>query len=74
MGWTLVSSAHGKGYATEALRAALAWVKRTCRGENRLHHLAGKPGFAGAGEKVGFSESRRSEYHQSPIVVMHCPL
>lgn len=31
MGWTLVSSAHGKGYATEALRAALAWVKRTCR-------------------------------------------
>ena len=31
MGWTLVSSAHGKGYATEALRAALAGVKRTCR-------------------------------------------
>lgn len=27
MGWTLVSSAHGKGYATEALRAALAWGK-----------------------------------------------
>lgn len=33
MGWTLVSSAHGKGYATEALRAALAWGKRTCRGK-----------------------------------------
>ncbi|WIF05316.1 GNAT family N-acetyltransferase [Serratia sp. B1] len=33
MGWTLVSSAHGKGYATEALRAALAWGKT---------HLPGK--------------------------------
>ncbi len=25
MGWSLASSVHGKGYATEALRAALAW-------------------------------------------------
>ena len=25
MGWSLASSAHGKGYASEALRAALAW-------------------------------------------------
>lgn len=25
MGWSLASSAHGKGYASEALRAALGW-------------------------------------------------
>ena len=25
MGWSLASSAHGKGYASEALRAALVW-------------------------------------------------
>ncbi len=25
MGWSLASSAHGKGFASEALRAALAW-------------------------------------------------
>jgi RimJ/RimL family protein N-acetyltransferase len=25
MGWSLAASAHGKGYASEALRAALAW-------------------------------------------------
>lgn len=25
MGWSLASSAHGKGFATEALRAALVW-------------------------------------------------
>jgi RimJ/RimL family protein N-acetyltransferase len=25
IGWSLISAAHGKGYATEALRAAIAW-------------------------------------------------
>lgn len=33
MGWTLVSSAHGKGYATEALRRRWPGGKRTCRGK-----------------------------------------
>lgn len=27
MGWTLITAAHGKGYATEALNAALVWAK-----------------------------------------------
>lgn len=28
-GWVLTPSAHGKGYATEAVRAALAWLEET---------------------------------------------
>lgn len=36
MGWLLASSAHGKGYATEAVQAALVWAH----------------GFFGAGQRV----------------------
>ena len=36
MGWLLASSAHGKGYATEAVQAALGWAR----------------GFFGAGQRV----------------------
>lgn len=43
MGWTLVSSAHGKGYATEALRAALA----------RKTHLPGRKPSASSRRKTG---------------------
>lgn len=75
MGWTLVSSAHGKGYATEALRAALAWGKTHLPGEKTVCIISPENQASLAlAKKVGFCESHRSEYHQSPIVVMHCPL
>ncbi|OUI57306.1 hypothetical protein AZZ98_001138 [Serratia marcescens] len=70
-----MSSAHGKGYATEALRAALAWGKTHLPGEKTVCIISPENQASLAlAKKVGFSESRRSEYHQSPIVVMHCPL
>ncbi|MBM1295670.1 GNAT family N-acetyltransferase [Serratia nematodiphila] len=75
MGWTLVSSAHGKGYATEALRAALAWGKTHLPGAQTVCIISPENQASLAlAKKVGFSESHRSKYHQSPIVVMHCPL
>ncbi|PVD45134.1 GNAT family N-acetyltransferase [Serratia liquefaciens] len=75
MGWTLVTSAQGKGYATEALRAALAWGKDHLPGDKAVCIISpeNQPSLALA-KKVGFSKSHRSEYHQSPILVMHCPL
>jgi RimJ/RimL family protein N-acetyltransferase len=75
MGWTLVTSAQGKGYATEALRAALAWGKDRLPGGSTVCIISpdNQPSLALA-RKVGFSESHRSEYHHSPIVVMRCPL
>ncbi len=75
MGWTLVSSAHGKGYATEALRAALAWGKTHLPGEKTVCIISPENQASLAlAKKVGFSESHRSEYHQNPIVVMYCSL
>jgi RimJ/RimL family protein N-acetyltransferase len=70
-----VTSAQGKGYATEALRAALAWGKDHLPGDKAVCIISpeNQPSLALA-KKVGFSESHRSEYHQSPILVMHCPL
>lgn len=69
-GWVLVPAAHGKGYATEAVRAALAW------GEN---HLESKrivclidPENAASirvAEKCGFSEYRRTTYKGSAAIL-----
>ncbi|VEA64072.1 Acetyltransferase (GNAT) family [Serratia plymuthica] len=75
MGWTLVTAAQGKGYATEALRAALVWGKEHLPSDKAVCIISpeNKPSLALA-RKVGFSEGHRSEYHQKPIVVMHCPL
>ncbi len=69
-GWALMPWAHGKGYATEAVKALLAW------GETRFGHAhavcimdpANQPSFRVA-EKCGFREVRRTTYHDGPTVV-----
>ena len=59
----------------QALRAALAWGKTHLPGEKTVCIISPENQASLAlAKKVGFSESHRSEYHQSPIVVMHCPL
>jgi RimJ/RimL family protein N-acetyltransferase len=71
LGWALVSQAHGKGYATEALRAAVAWgddhfgaVPTVCiiREENR-------PSFRVA-EKLGYEKVRTTSHNDSATVVL----
>jgi RimJ/RimL family protein N-acetyltransferase len=61
-GWVLASSAHGKGYATEAMKAALAWVDANHHPERVvciIHpenaasvHVAAKLGFRQTGTGV----------------------
>lgn len=75
MGWTLIASAHGKGYATEALNAALLWAKdRFPQGKTVCIISPENRASLGLAKKVGFVESHRSEYHQQPTVIMHRPL
>ena len=70
-GWVLSSWAAGRGYATEAVMAALAWADGALPGSStvcivRPDHL----GSIRVAEKVGFAATRRACYKGEPIVVM----
>lgn len=49
LGWGVAPGFQGRGYAAEALTAALDWTDRRLEGGNRLHDLAREPGLAEAG-------------------------
>jgi RimJ/RimL family protein N-acetyltransferase len=69
-GWVLCPSAHGKGYATEALQAAHAW------GDAHLPSLRTvcliDPENAASlrvAEKYGYREIQRTTYLDSPTII-----
>jgi RimJ/RimL family protein N-acetyltransferase len=60
LGWALAVSAHGKGYATEALQAAVAWGDTRFSG-GRTVAIIQKENAASlrVAEKIGYREVRR---------------
>lgn len=70
IGWVLASWAHGKGYATEAARAAIAWLEST-RGPERTVCIINDENRASVrvAEKLGYSEFARTVYKSAPIVI-----
>jgi RimJ/RimL family protein N-acetyltransferase len=70
MGWVLASAHHGKGYATEGVRAALAWAdqhlaasRTVCliNPENAVSiHLA---------EKAGYAQRALATYNNTPTLL-----
>ena len=69
-GWVLASWAHGRGLATEALRAVLAWSDAKFAGRATacvidLDNAASRH----VAEKCGYRETHRTTYHDEPIVV-----
>lgn len=70
LGWALASHAHGKGYATEAVRAAIAWgeahfgpVRTAC-----IISPDNLPSIRVA-EKCGYREWRRTTYKDNPTIM-----
>jgi RimJ/RimL family protein N-acetyltransferase len=74
IGWVLASHAHGKGYATEAVRAALAW------GDARFPATAGGTRTAciitpenlasiRVAEKCGYREFARTNYKAHSVLM-----
>lgn len=73
-GWGLMPHAHGKGYASEAVAAALGWaagrfaaMRTTCIVEpENVASIA-------VAARLGFREFARTHYHGRPIVLFERP-
>jgi RimJ/RimL family protein N-acetyltransferase len=70
-GWVLASWAHGRGYATEAVTAALAWADRNLSGPRTVCII--RPGHAASiyiAERHGYVEHAEGDYRGGPIKLL----
>lgn len=70
LGWALASKAHGKGYATEAVGAAVAWGDAHF-GSARTVCLVHPENLASirVAEKCGYKEFQRTTYKGHPTIM-----
>jgi RimJ/RimL family protein N-acetyltransferase len=69
-GWVLSPSAHGKGYATEAVRAALAWGDRAFHGKKTVCLIdPSNTASIRVADKCGYKEIARTTYKDLPTIV-----
>lgn len=72
IGWIVASSAHGRGYATEAVRAIHAWgdahlpAARTCCIISPENDASIR-----VAEKTGYREVAHTLYRDHPVIVFH---
>ena len=68
IGWSLKTSAHGKGYATEAALAALAWgEKKFGRVRNVCIIDVGNEPSMRVAERLGFKAALDTPYHDATV-------
>jgi RimJ/RimL family protein N-acetyltransferase len=69
-GWVLASHSHGKGYASEAVAAAIAWAEQHRPGQRAVCIIdpANGPSIRVA-EKAGFRRWQETTYHGGPTIV-----
>ncbi|MHA7871978.1 MAG: GNAT family N-acetyltransferase [Hyphococcus sp.] len=72
LGYAFAASSHGKGYASEAAMAVVAWgdshlpgVRMSCI-IDPAHEASVR-----VAEKCGFSEMTKALYHNAPILLLH---
>lgn len=69
MGWALAPWAHGKGYATEAIAAAIAWGDGVFTGPSCCIISPENAPSIRVAEKVGFREMAHTTYHDSQTII-----
>ena len=71
IGWVLAPHAHGKGYATEAVTAALAWADEHFGPVRTMCIIApGNEASLRVAAKFGYHEYARTTYKKEPIVML----
>jgi RimJ/RimL family protein N-acetyltransferase len=69
-GWVLSPAAHGKGYATEAMRAVTAWGDERFGGARTVSIIdPDNRASIGVAAKLGYVEYARTSYKGGPIVL-----
>jgi RimJ/RimL family protein N-acetyltransferase len=70
LGWALVSRVHGRGYATEAVRAAVAWGEERF-GAAKTACMIHPENLASVrvAEKCGYQEYQRTTYKGQPTIL-----
>lgn len=70
LGWVLATNFHGNGYATEAVRTAIAWGDGQFVGQRTrcIIHEENARSIRVA-EKCGFTEAARTTYKNEPTIV-----
>jgi RimJ/RimL family protein N-acetyltransferase len=70
IGWILALRAHGKGYATEATRAVIAWGEKRFRQEKMVCIIdPANLASVRVAEKCGFREVLRTTYKGMPTIL-----
>ena len=71
LGWALVSQAHGKGYATEALRAIVAWGDANLDFPRTVCLIdPGNDASFRVAAKLGYAEETTTDYGGKPVVLL----
>jgi RimJ/RimL family protein N-acetyltransferase len=70
-GWTIAPRLHGRGYASQAVQAALIWIEPRFP-QARLTCIIDPDNVASlkVARKFGFQEFARTMYHNAPIVLL----
>lgn len=72
-GWSLAPWAHGKGYATEAVAAALAWGDKNLKSDFMCMISPENAPSIRVAEKAGYQEATRTTYKGAPTVLFRRP-
>lgn len=76
IGWMFASHAHGKGYATEAVRAAIEWAQESLSGAGTMWCMIVPENAASlrVAEKCGLRPAGESSYAGTPVMLYERPL
>jgi RimJ/RimL family protein N-acetyltransferase len=76
LGWVLARGFQGKGYATEAARAAIAWGRRHFSETGETACIIAPENLASihVAEKLGFTLVCETSYMQLPTLIYRRPL